>query len=197
MTQRDTRETMEWLRGQHASGTRAWGSKCLQLQRTARNLPAVYPSALAAAHATPEADRVYDVNQLRRGMVVYFDDPHDGNPYAHVTSVAGRTRRDRSIILEWTNDAKNYGAVDLVRHTFFPAYWGDKFMFGATSLNGFDLILPDRTPGPLAQGDRNFDRAIDALEDAIADHSKKRHDALVRALKRELADMREIRKRFD
>src|SRR6478609_10976620 len=118
-----TNEAMTYLRGQHTSGSTRWGGKCLQLQRTARGLGAVYPSAISAAHATPKEFRVYDPDKVKRGMVAYWDDPNDSNPYGHITGVAGRD--DDNELLHWTNDAAGYGRVSLVHHSFFPNYWGD------------------------------------------------------------------------
>lgn len=194
MTQRNTEQTIEWLRGQVESKSTAWKGYCLKLCREARGLPAVYPSALAAAQATPREDRVFNKRDLRRGMVAYFDDPNDGNPYGHIVTIAGRKRGTDEIVC-FSNDVKGPGLVSRTNIVFFPRYWGDSFQFGATSLNGFDLLLPDRTAREPHAGP-NFDKAIEALGDAIAYHEKRGHDAMVRALREDLAEVRETKKRF-
>jgi hypothetical protein len=65
---------------------------CLRICRTARDIGPVYPSAVVAQNATPAAHRVYGVADVRRGMVVYYDDPNDSNPYGHIVTVVGRDR---------------------------------------------------------------------------------------------------------
>lgn len=191
---RDTAETMAFLRGQAKSGSTSWGNLCLKLQRMARGLPAVYPSALAAQEATPKDKRIRELSKIKRGMVCYFDDPNDSNPYGHITAVAGVDKQTGEL-LHWTNDAKGYGTVALVRHSFFQTYWGDSFQFASTWLNGYDLDLPKPKP-PLAGGARNIHAAIKDLEKAAAVHRRKGHGRLVRALERDIARLKEILQRF-
>lgn len=200
-----TDEAAAFLRAQHA-GPLQWRALCLKLQRSARRLPAVYPSALAAAVATPEDDRVYDVDDLRRGMVAYSDDPNDSNPYGHIYFILGRNEAGQ--VLTFTNDARRSGGVDIVPLDFYASAWGDRFQFGATSLNGYDLpgiaaastptkpeTKPKPKPGRVSIGD-NLDHAIDDLESAVRHHRKKGHTGVVKALLRDLAELRETRKKF-
>lgn len=193
----NTAEAMAFLRLQHASGSTAWERKCLVLARTARGIDMLNPTALSAAHATPEADRVYDLADCRKGMVLYFDDPNDGNPAGHIASDAGRNADD--IVLTWSNDAKRVGGVDLVRADFFPANWGDAFLFGAKSLNGVKLDLAADKPKPKPKPEigakaPNFDAIEKAFAQAIKVHDDRGHKALVRELKVELGDIERIRK---
>lgn len=220
------REQFQFLRDAH-HGPLVWKGLCLSLARQAPGLPAVYPSALAAAHATPEADRVYRVRDLRRGMVAYFDNPTDSNPYAHIVTVAGwegcplcfngkaaddlehedpHHTGQLADLLVWTNDAARTGGVDLVHASFFPGTslgWGDPFLFGATSLNGYTLPgygTPTQKPATLGEA---FDQAIAQVRKAIRHHRRRqgedptpRRAALIRALTVDLAEMKETRKRF-
>lgn len=192
-----TEEAAAFLRAANA-GPAKWLALCLQLQRMARGLPAVYPSALAAALATPEEDRVYSVADLRRGMVAYSDDPNDGNPYGHVYFIVGRN--DAGNVLVWSNDARRPGGVDIVDLSFFERYWGDHFQFGATSLNGYDFgefeEKPKPKPGRAKLGD-NFEHAMDDLRKAIKHHKEKGHDRLVAVLRRDLERMKRQLARFD
>jgi hypothetical protein len=65
---------------------------CLKVCRTARNIPAKHLTAREAQDATPEAFRVYKVEDLRKGMIAYFDDPDDGNRAGHIVTIVGRLR---------------------------------------------------------------------------------------------------------
>lgn len=125
---RNTNETAAFLKSEHDKGSLDWYLLCLSLQRQARGLPAVYPSAISAALATPERERVHNVSDLRRGMVGYCDDPNDSNPYGHIFFIAGRSKS--GTILTWTNDALRSGGVDVVPLDFYNKRWGDTFHFG-------------------------------------------------------------------
>jgi hypothetical protein len=191
---RDTDETLSYLRSQHTSGSTAWRALCLKLQRVARGLPAAYPSALSAQHATPREHRVYDLGDVKQGMVAYFDDPDDSNPYGHITCVAGRTKDGE--LLHWTNDAAGPGRVSLVRHSFFARYWGDQFQFAATWLNGYALDLPQKRKPPLEGKGGTLNKAIDLLDKAIAHHKQQDHTRLVKALRRDRQELVETLRKF-
>ena len=196
LVSRSTPETMSYLRGQASSGSTAWQGLCLRLQRTARGLPGVYPSAIAAAEATPRDRRVILQSKVVRGMVAYWDDPNDSNPYGHITAVAGRDPNTGEL-LHWTNDAAGPGRVSLVRHSFFPQYWGDSFLFATDWLNGYDLDMPEKKPAlPLAHGAPRIQDAIKRLEKAAAAHREKGHTRLVKALERDITHLHKILSRF-
>lgn len=202
MTQRNTEQTLAWLRNQHDIGSTAWRAKCLQATRTARNLPAVYPSALAAQHATPMSDRVYDRDQWVPGMVVFIDDPDDSNPFGHVVTLRTGPKAS-SPLLTWTNDAFVSGGISCVDVDWFERHWGDKVQFASRSLNGFALDLPEMTAPkhprpkpPLRASAVNLEYAIHRLEKAIAFHQEKGHTRLVKALRADVAEIRETIKRF-
>lgn len=205
MTQNNTQETIAFLRQQHTSGSTAWQGLCLKLTRMARGLPAVYPSALAAQLATPEEDRIYDPSKVTSGMVLYFDDPNDSNPFGHICTAHGRNKVDR--LITWTNDAKGPGRVDAVFDSFFPKYWGDSFQFAAKSLNGFKLDLPELRQKPeqvkplKKKGRARLEDMIQELENMIAYHRQlakkdKQEERLVRALKRDKNKLQDIIKEF-
>lgn len=199
MTQRDTASTLAWLKGQHDSGSTSWRALCLKLQRSARNLPGVYGSALAAQHATPMSERVYDRKKWLAGMVVYIDDPNDSNKFGHIVSLRGRTKTSWAV---WTNDALVRGGVSCVDVDWFLPNWGDRVQFAATSLNGYDLLLPKASVpkkpkpshGPLRL--QNLEYAIHRLDKAIAYHEKHNHPKLVEALKKDRAEIQQTIDRF-
>lgn len=195
---RNAEQAAAFLKSAH-DGQLVWRRLCLSLQRQARGLPAVYPSALAAAVATPESERVYKVADLRRGMVAYSDDPNDSNTAGHVYFIAGwkGPKSDPSNCLTWTNDALRSGGVDIVPITFYKANWGDGFQFGATWLNGYDFSdfnkPPQATRGTL--GD-NYLHAIEDIEKALRFHRRKGNTALVNALEKDLDRMKKRLERF-
>lgn len=192
MTQRNTPEALAWLKHQHDINSHAWGGLCLKLQRSARNLPGVFPSAFAAQMGTPMSDRVYDLNKLVSGMVVFIDDPHDSNRFGHIAGLRTRQKVDGDW-LTWTNDALNeHGGVNCVDIDWFKANWGDSFQFGARSLNGFDLLLPKpvvthkpskhpEPPHKTATPD-NFDYAIHRMQKARKFHVDHEHPRYVKAI---------------
>lgn len=201
----DTSEAAAFLRSAH-DGPLTWFRSCLEVQRKARGLPPVYPSAAAAAAATPEEDRVYNLDEVKRGMVMFFDDIHDSNTAGHIVFACGRDAH--SNILTWTNDAVREGGIDVVQSDFFPRHWGDPFLFAATSLNGYkfpDFHAAPATPPPASKPETsvgtghlgaNFTSAMDALQVAIDHHKRKGHDQLVRVLERDLKRMQHQAARF-
>lgn len=198
---RTRQQQFQFLRDAHA-GPDVWKRLCLSLARQAPGLPAVFPTANAAAHGTPQANRVTKVADLRRGMVAYFGKPGDANPADHIVTVAGwrdpKAKRDLDNLLTWTNDAVDPGSVDLVRASFFPEKWDAPFMWGATSLNGFDLPGYDTgrpKPSPASVGPA-FQAAMQELRKEIRKQRRLGHTGLVNALVKDLEEMKETRRRF-
>lgn len=195
---RTTDQAAQFLKDQH-NGPLRWRALCQSLQRQARGLPAVYPSALSAALATPTSERVERVSDLRRGMVAFSDDPNDGNPYGHVYFIAGWTgpRNNPENLWTWTNDVLRSGGVDLVPITLYRAKWGDDFQFGATWLNGYHFdefnSKPEPTRGSLGN---NYEHAIEDVEKALAFHKKKGNDKIVRQLGWDIKRMKSRLNRF-
>lgn len=115
---------------------------CLKVCRTARGIPSKYASAKEAQDATPKQHRITKIADLRAGMVLYYDDPKDSNRYGHIVTMIGRVKNadmnKLSDILVVTNSVKK-GQLTTVRGDYFPKYWGDPFVFGATWLNGVEL----------------------------------------------------------
>lgn len=194
---KNTKDTAAFIRNERSNPSKSWKGRCLELQRTARGLPAIHPSALSAALATPEDDRIYHKDQLRRGMVAYFDDPNDSNPYGHIVFIAGRD--EDGDIWTWSNDVDATHNVGLVPFEYYESYWGDGFMFGAISLNGYDLLgtndLPLAKPGHDFLG-KNYEEAIKAVKRAISYHKTTGNARLVNALRRDLAKLILTKEKF-
>lgn len=144
---RDWRETLDWYRSHQTAQDLGFhpDGMCLKICRTARGLPAVYPSAVVSQNATPQAHRVHKVADLRRGMVGYFDDPNDSNQFGHIATMIGRVKgADRDSLHDtlWETNSVISGQVVVVRGDYFAQHWGDRFVFGATWLNGSVLDVP-------------------------------------------------------
>lgn len=198
---RTSNEAAAFLKRQHDIGSTSWRGMCLSLQRQARGLPAIYPSALSAALATPESERVHKVADLRRGMVAYSDDPNDGNPFGHIYYIIGWKdgvrRGDPDDCLTWTNDRRP-GMVDVVPLSYYRANWGDGFQFGATWLNGYDFKEFEAKPKPPPEPvlGKQYEHAMEDLRKVIQFHKKKGHDRLVELLQRDLTKMKGRATRF-
>lgn len=183
---RDWEDTLDWYREHNTTNDLGFNpdGMCLKICRTARDLPAVYPSAKAAQDATPHQYRVTKVADLRRGMVLYFDEVGDSNPYGHVCTMVGRVKGfdwdDLNDVLVETNSVKS-GQVVVVRASYFEKYWGDKFQFGSAWLNGYPLDIPTRATrverfkrsGPVFNV-RHLDKAI--RKDGRADIKRYRNE---------------------
>lgn len=191
---RATKEAAEFLRTAH-TGPLIWEGLCLMLQRSARGLPPVYPSAIAAQLATPESERVYKREDLRRGMVAYSDDPRDSNVFGHIYFIAGRDKSGR--ILTWSNDIRRSGGVDIVPLDAYEKYWGDTFQFGATWLNGYDFAEFDKPPvetrGTLGA---NYRAAMEDVARLERKHRAKGHTILADKLAKDLEVMKRRLKRY-
>lgn len=193
-------EQFAWYRAR-AAGPAVWHDHCLSACRQAPGLPAVAPSAHAAAVMTPTAHRVTRVRDLRRSMVVYWANFQDDNPDDHVTTVAGwRTPEptdDVDDLLTWTTDVPT-GGISLVRGSYFPEHWDAPFWMGGISLNGFYLPgfgPPEPPPAPAHLG-AQFDVAITAVRRSLAYHRAHHHPARVAALVKDLAELKETRAKF-
>lgn len=137
----DWQETLEWYDKHQTTSQIGFNpdGMCLKVCRTARGLGSLHASAVEAQNATPLAHRVHKVRDLRKGMVLYFDTVGDSNPFGHIVTMIGRVPGfdwdDLNDVLVETNSVKS-GELVVVRASYFEQFWGDKFQFGATWLNG-------------------------------------------------------------
>lgn len=204
-TQRNTGQVMEWYRRVHRNPPFQTDGMCLKVCRTPRNILPKYPSALSAAINTPKEFRVTKVENIKRGMVVFFDDPNDGNPFGHIVTTPGRPAGVDidllSGLITWTNSVKS-GELVQVRADYFPEQWGDSFQFAAPYLNGepfYDLLEEKKPPKPPAKPKfHNIREAIASIEEGIDDitraiHAQERagNERWVRILRRDREKARE------
>ena len=183
---RNTAQAIDWLKGQRAGG-HTWPSLCLALTRNARGIPALYPSALAAQTGTPKNHRFPNQAQWRRGMVAYFDNPGDGNPYGHIATLAYKGKD--GVWRAWSNVTG--GKVALVPITLFTHSWGDPAQFASDHLNGYDLkSLVDRPPTPLEQFEKTLRGAVQDLRAEAERQDKRGHAKRADLLRRDIRLLR-------
>lgn len=197
MTQRNYSQTMEWYRNHTTKAKIGFDpdGMCLKVCRVARNIGPKYPSAISAQIATPKDDRVYEINKITGGMVAYYDDPNDENPYGHIVTVASNDKTGKlSGLVVWTNSIKADTLVR-VRGDYFGRVWGDKFQFAARSLNGVDLLLP-RPPAPAVPKMTALREAHSTLWKLRDNHKAKGHTRWVEALSRDIKELEETINRF-
>jgi len=208
MTQRNTEQALKWYASHTSSSALGYNPNgmCLKICRQARNIGPMYPSALAAQTSTPKTKRVTELNKILPGMVMYFDVPRDSNPYGHIVTVHSRSKIVSSLddLVVWSNSVKS-GSVVKVRASHFPKAWGDKFQFGATWLNGEDLLLgdapkpspsPERKPLSGGRGPR-LRHAIQDL-DKMAEYRESVGDSrLAAALRRDRDSLRRTLGEFE
>ncbi len=189
---RSGEEAADFLFGQVKNKNDDWLRKCLMVQRIARGLPAVFPTALSASNATPKSERVYDKADLRRGMVVFSYNPSIPGTAGHIAFVNGRDRN--GTIITCTNDAYTRGVMDYVPLDFYEKVWGHTFQFGATWLNGYDFKDFNEKPKPVWQGGlgEQYTEALKLLLDVLQRKRDKfgPNAPIVKALERDVERMR-------
>lgn len=203
MAQRTTAQTLAWYIGHQSKAAIGFDpdGQCLKVCRSARNLPARYSSALAAQVATPKTKRVYEISNIKPGMVMFFDDPNDDNPYGHIVTVYAVAPIIKSLddILVWTNSVQA-NVLTKVRASYFKQHWGDQFQFAATWLNGFDLLMPTAPKPPIGgaatHGLPRLHEIVVEMEDMIADHKKAGNTRIVTALERDKAELLQTIEQF-
>lgn len=145
---RNFKETLAWYRENDTASEIGFNPNgmCLKVCRTARGIGPMYPDAKTAQDATPQSHRVSRIRDLRRGMVLYYDNPRDSNRFGHIVTMIGRVRGfnpdSLADVLVRTNSVVS-GKLVVVRGDYFPRFWGDPFQFGATWLNGQVLDVPN------------------------------------------------------
>lgn len=141
---RTWQQTLDWYKTHNTAREIGFNPDhmCLAVCRQAREAPFGAPSAKIAQDATPEKYRVRRIRDLRKGMVIYIDDPNDSNKFGHVVTMIGRAPGfhwdNPDDILVETNSVVS-GRLVVVRLTYFEPHWGDSFQFGAFWLNGAEL----------------------------------------------------------
>jgi hypothetical protein len=183
---RDWKGALEWYRTHQTTSQIGFNpdGMCLKVCRTARDIGPMFLTAKQAQDATPKEHRIYKVENFRRGMIAFFDDPNDSNTAGHIATMVGRIRGGDVDKLEdtlWETNSVVSGQLVVVRGDYFVEHWNDKLQFASTWLNGQVLDVPakkKREPEepaktPLTPREKNFrdsrpewdvkilDRAID------------------------------------
>lgn len=194
---RNGNEAAAWLKEQRQERA-DWYRRCLQLQRTARGIPALAPTAYAASQLTPTGERVHQISSLRRGMIGYGKGP---DPAGHIYYILGRrpgaSLSDPNGVLTEGNDvvSGHKGAIGIVSLAYYTKYWGHEFLFGATWLNGYDFADFNAKPKPTHPTlGKNYEEAIEAMERAI--HAHRHHPKLQASLRDDLAAMKRKYKKY-
>lgn len=194
----DSEKAATYLKLQHSTDSDEWFRKCLVVQRTARGIPALAPTAYAAALLTPESERIHKLDDWRRGMVGFSEDPNDPDDAGHVFYVIGRTKKN--VILSWSNDVHEPGHIDVVRVGFYESAWHHRIMFAATWLNGYDFSDFNKPPEPVKKYNTLGDRYSEAIDELIRIRERKqKHDEnrkIIAVLNRDIERMQRHLKRF-
>lgn len=193
---KNTRQAEQFLRENAASGTKQWYRMCLKLQRMARGLPPVYPTAAAAQEATPQSERVV-LNRLKPGMVIFTK---GSDPAGHIAFVDrwNPGQKNSSNLMVWSNDMSADGRkVALVPLSRIETRWNHKFQFGATWLNGYDFSEFNQKPKAIRGSlGNNYKHAIEDMERVIANKKKRGNKELVKLLERDLDVMKKRYNKF-
>ncbi len=186
----DTEDAAKFLHTEDLQNDDSWFRKCLSLQRHGRGLPAVYPTALSAAMATPKSERILNIKDLRRGMVAYSYDPRISGTAGHIFFVNGWTTK-KDELLTTTNDAVAPGQVSVVPFSFYKEHWGHTFQFGATWLNGYDFSDFNKPPQPTKPGTlgERYEQAIEDLRKIEHQKRAKGFNKLADAIHRDIVRM--------
>lgn len=203
--QRTTEQMIAWYRSHETTSQIGFNpdGMCLKVCRYARNIGSMFPTAVSSQHATPAEHRVHKVEDIRKGMVIYFDDTSDGNPFGHIATVMGRRdgidRGSLASLITRTNSVKS-GRVVPVAADYYQRFWGDEFQFAATWLNGVVLDMPDKPrpqpPTLPSEGKKRLHRVVDILDEMIDNHRSLGHERIVRALRRDKRAIRQTLERW-
>lgn len=191
---RNTKETAAYLSNLVKTGSNDWYRKCLIVQRTARGIPPVYPTAYTASQAVPKSERITKISDLRRGMVAFSYDPRISGTAGHIFFINGRTKD--GTILTTSNDVKTPGGMDVVPFDFYSTQWGQQFQFGSTWLNGYDFSTFSAPAKPVHEGGlgEQYNAAIEEVEAIYRQKLAKlgEDNLLVKHLKKDL-DLMKVR----
>lgn len=183
---RNTEQARAFNRQAASSRTTQWFRMCLKLQRTARGIPAIYPTAASAQVATPKDERV-SLTGLKQGMVFYTK---GSNPAGHIGLVDGWKTGPKNAdnLLVWSNDMAADGkGVALVPLSRILRNWNHDFQFGATWLNGWDFSEFNKPAKPVRGSlGVNYEHAIEDLTKSLHFHKRADHTELVKVLERDL-----------
>lgn len=185
-----------------------WGGMCESLQRSAHAFPGMFASAYAHMVATPVSERIHPLDAPDSAFI-FVDDPNDSNRYGHIVGKWGdaKTPGQQDTIPVVTNDVNDtkvsydYGNVTVCPLGWFPAHWGDAVQFATLWFGPKEIeTVAPQPPETGAQDTERWvkaaiDRAehvIDMMHRAAKDNDGKAHPNHEKAIRREIADQRQI-----
>lgn len=187
---RNGKQAIEFCADQDRSNTTRWYRMCLMLQRQARGLPVVYPTAASAQAATPVSERV-GLTGLKPGMIAYTK---GSNPAGHIVLVDSwrNGAKNPMNLMVWSNDmARDGKGVALVPLSKILIDWKHTFQFGAGWLNGYNFTEFDKPAEPTRGPNlTNYRHGIEDVKRAIAFHEKGGNTELVKLMKADLKHMK-------
>lgn len=187
-------EDLAWYRNHQSTSQIGFNpdGMCLKVCRTSRAIGPKYLTAKQAQDATPKEHRITRVRNLRRGMKLFFDDPHDSNTAGHIVTMIGRVKGfdwdSLDDVLVETNSVVS-GQLVVVRASYFKQHWGDSFQFGTDFLNGVEFDYAGKKQPPK----RDTSARVERFRDSAPEWDVKILDRAVEAGRRDLAkDVRKI-----
>ena len=109
-------QAVAFYKKQRDTGSKSWKGLCMKLARSAYGFDTgIYPSALACMVATPKKYRVTALKDVKVGMLGFFVDPDDDNPFEHIAACVGHNKEGLPI---WGTNLAD-GSVAFVGHDFF------------------------------------------------------------------------------
>ena len=192
---RNTHDTIAWEQNERRLNHHYPG-QCLILQRKGRGIPPLAPTAFTASQITPASERVFKLENLKRGMKGFSK---GSNPAGHIFEILGRRKGfaldDPDGILTLTNDVPSSGHLAVVPFSFYHNVWNHTFQFGATWLNGYDFADFNKPPKPVHPTlGANYQHAIADVKKALKAH---KGDGPIEALlQKDLERMQRRLKRF-
>ena len=180
-----------------------WKGMCESLQRQAHEFDAAFASAFAHMVATPKNERM-DPREAPISSFIFVDDLADSNRFGHIVGKWSFGNGSLESILVVTNDVTDDeagydpGNVTIVPLGWFEKNWGDSVQFATTWFGGTEI--PTFVPGEAETDTEEWvlvaiERAkavVEMMNKALRDNDESKHPNHERAIKREIADQRQI-----
>ena len=180
-------QAVAFYKKQRDTGSKSWKGLCMKLARSAYGFDTgIYPSALACMVATPKKYRVTALKDVKVGMLGFFVDPDDDNPFEHIAACVGHNKEGLPI---WGTNLAD-GSVAFVGHDFFELHWGDKFNFAASSLGTFVIDELQKEEKPERVKAKRIRKVIRELVKAQKAQRKQGHVRIADRLAKDIADLR-------
>lgn len=147
---------IRWGRRQISAPSQDWTRLCLSFVRQAYNLPAVYPSAIAAWNGADLKRHTTNAATIPRGAPVFWQ----GGTWGHVAISLG----DGTCL---SNDVRRRGRIDRVRIDAISAAWGFRLLGYTRDLNGYSLPRPVLKPTRVTNAHAKGEELLTILDRAV------------------------------